>query len=317
MAATVSEYLVKAASICDGSKKFKEKLRVLGDQYDTLSGFKSASVDFLVSLRNAEGNPLIRPFTEKESQLLVGIQNGIDSEESIEGNFVNLLTSNFINKQLAMLENMTLDDLNSNPLLCAALKLNTAAELVKYNVYALATRSIVTSMGFLVQDLLLFSSADVYDGHDYEEGKNVKWDLVVERLDEVKSFIEVKSGPNDLDKGQVKSYQKEIQAVERKGFKGYIGITYGKRDADTVSINLFRQYLNRWEEHTLIGTELWDYITGDENYHQVLMERIKQIAEALLEHQSILACIENKVSSLTEQFGEKYGDIDHYLSQLW
>lgn len=216
-----------------------------------------------------------------------------------------------------MLENMTLDDLNSNPLLCAALKLNTAADLVKYNVYALATRSIVTSMGFLVQDLLLFSSADVYDGHDYEEGKSVKWDLVVERLDEVKSFIEVKSGPNDLDKGQVKSYQKEIQAVERKGFKGYIGITYGKRDADTVSINLFRQYLNRWEERTLIGTELWDYITGDENYHQVLMERIKQIAEALLEHQSILACIENKVSSLTEQFSESYGDIDHYLNQLW
>jgi len=67
MAATVSEYLVKAASFCDGSKKFKEKLRVLGDQYDTLSGFKSASVDFLVALRNAEGNPLIRPFTEKET----------------------------------------------------------------------------------------------------------------------------------------------------------------------------------------------------------------------------------------------------------
>lgn len=317
MAATVSEYLVKAASFCDASKKFKEKLRVLGDQYDTLSGFKSASVDFLVSLRNAEGNPLIRPFTEKETKLLNRIQNGIDANDSIEDNFVNLLTSNFINKQLSMLENMTLDDMNSNPLLCAALKLNTAAELVKYNVYALATRSIVTSMGFLVQDLLLFSSADVFDGHDYEEGKNVKWDLVVERLDEVKAFIEVKSGPNDLDKGQVKSYLKEIQAVERKGCKGYIGITYGKRDADTVSINLFKQYLNRWEERTLIGSELWDYITGNENYHQVLMERIKQIAEVLLEHQSILACIENKVSSLTGQFGEKYDDIDHYLSQLW
>ncbi len=127
-----------------------------------------------------------------------------------------------------MLGDISLEDLNSNPLLCAALKLRTPYELIKYNVYALATRSIVTSMGYLVQNLLLYSSADVYDGKGYNEGKNVKWDLVVERLDDVRSYIEVKSGPNDLDKGQVKSYRKEIQAVEKLGHKGYIGITYGK-----------------------------------------------------------------------------------------
>lgn len=317
MAATVSEYLVKSASFLNGSTKFMEKIRVLGDQYSSLTHFKTASVDFLNGLKNAEGNSLIRPLTPVEQQLLKSIQESIDDNLSIEGNFVKILTSNFIDKQLKMLGDISLDDLNSPPLLCAALKLRTPYELIKYNVYALATRSIVTSMGYLVQNLLLYSSADVYDGKGYNEGKNVKWDLVVERLDDIRSYIEVKSGPNDLDKGQVKSYRKEIQAVEKLGHKGYIGITYGKREANTVSINLFKQYLDKWEERTLIGTELWDFITKDDNYHMTLTNSIQQIADTILSQQSIIEKIENRVNALVEQFNSKYESIDAYLAKLW
>lgn len=317
MAATVSEYIVKAASFLNISKKAKEKFRILGDQYGTLTGFKSASIDVFNNFKNAEGKSLISPLTANEQQIIQSIQQNIDEHSSIEGNFIIILTSNFINKQLKMLEDMSLDDLNSNPLLCAALRLSTPYELIKYNVYALATRSIVTSMGYFVQDLLLYSSADVYNGKDYDEGKNVKWDLVVERLNVVRSYIEVKSGPNDLDKGQVKSYRKEIQAVEQLGYNGYIGITYGKRDSNTVSINLFKQYLEKWENRTLIGTELWDFITEDENYHLTLTTSIQQIAETLLAQQSIIDKVEEKVNALVNSFNEKYSGIDEYLSQLW
>lgn len=317
MAATVSEYLVKSASFLNGSAKFMDKLRVLGGLYGSLTNFKTASVDFLNGLKNAEGNSLILPLTTVEQQLLKSIQELIDESLSVEANFVKILTSNFIEKQLKMLGDISLDDLNSNPLLCAALKLSTPYELIKYNVYALATRSIVTSMGYLVQNLLLYSSADVYDGKNYNEGKSVKWDLVVERLDAVRSYIEVKSGPNDLDKSQVKSYKKEIQAVEKLGYKGYIGITYGKRDANTVSINLFKQYLDKWDERTLIGTELWDFITEDVNYHMTLTNSIQQIAETLLSQQSIIEKIENRVNALVEQFNNKYDSIEEYLAELW
>lgn len=317
MAATVSEYIVKAASFLNISKKTKEKFRILGDQYGTLTGFKSASIDVFNNFKNAEGKSLISPLTANEQQIIQSIQQNIDEHSSIEGNFIIILTSNFINKQLKMLEDMSLDDLNSNPLLCAALRLSTPYELIKYNVYALATRSIVTSMGYFVQDLLLYSSADVYNGKDYDEGKNVKWDLVVERLNAVRSYIEVKSGPNDLDKGQVKSYRKEIQAVEKLGYNGYIGITYGKRDSNTVSINLFKQYLEKWEKRTLIGTKLWDFITEDENYHLTLTTSIQQIAEALLAQHSIIDKVEEKVNALVHSFNEKYSGIEEYLSQLW
>lgn len=317
MAATISEYLVKYATFHNASPKLKNKLRILGDQYGTLTGFKMATIESLNGLKNAEGKSLIVPLTSGEQKIVLSIQRGIDDRSSIETNFINILTSNFITKQLKMLEDMTIEDLNTNPLLCAALRFNTAYELVKYNVYALATRSIVTSMGYFVQDLLLYSSADVYDGKDFDEGKNVKWDLVVERLDAVRSYIEVKSGPNDLDKGQIKSYKKEIQAVEKLGHKGYIGITYGKRDSDTVSISLFKQYLDKWAERTLIGTELWDFITENDNYHLTLTTSIQQIAESILSRQSIIDKIEERVNVLAERFNEKYNCIDDYLSQLW
>lgn len=317
MAATISEYLVKAAVCNNASRGFIRKVSTLGDQFSTLHGFKTASIKALEGIRNQEGYPLIKPFTEREKEILTLIQNNINESASIEDNFITLLTARFIRKQMQMLSDMNLNDINTNPLLCGALRLETVPDLVRYNVYALATRSIVTSMGYLVQDLLLYSSSDVYDGKDYKEGKNTKWDIVVERMDAVRSYIEVKSGPNDLDAAQVKNYKAEIRAVEKKGHKGYIGITYGKRDADTVTFNLFRQYLDKWEERTLIGTELWDFVSENESYHEELMSMIKQTASLVLREQSIVELIEQKIDQLILAFIDTYGSIDEYFSKLW
>lgn len=255
--------------------------------------------------------------TDKEKHIVHLIQNDIDDTLSLEDNFIALLTARFIRKQTKMLSDMSLEDINTNPLLCNALKLETVSDLVRYNVYALATRSIVTSMGYLVQDLLLYSSSDVFDGKEYKEGKNSKWDIVVERMDTVRSYIEIKSGPNDLDAAQVKNYKSEIYSVERKGHKGYIGITYGKRDANTVTLNLFRQYLDNWEERTLIGTELWDYVSKNESYHEELMSMIKQTATLVLQEQSIVSLIEQRIDVLIDVFNATYGSIDEYYAQLW
>ena len=260
---------------------------------------------------------MVKALTDKEKEIIHLVQGEIDDNASLEDNFIALLTARFIRKQIKMLSDMSLEDINTNPLLCSALKLESVSDLVRYNVYALATRSIVTSMGYLVQDLLLYSCSDVFDGKEYKEGKNSKWDLVVERLDAVRSYIEVKSGPNDLDAAQVKNYKAEIRAVERKGHKGFIGITYGKREANTVTLNLFRQYLDNWEERTLIGAELWDYVSGNESYHEELMAMIKQTASLVLQEQSIVELIEIKINLLITAFNETYGSIDEYFSKLW
>lgn len=317
MAATLSEYIVTAAKIKDAKKELIEKLRILGYQYKTLCGFKTATSSVLNSLKDAEGNPLINPLTEKEFKLLNSIQDDIDTSISLEANFVKILTRSFVEKQKNMLLSMKLSDINSNPLLCCALNLDSSYEFIKYNVYALATRSIVTSMGYLVQKLLLYASPDVHDGKDYPDGIKTKWDLVVERLNEVKSYIEVKSGPNDLDVGQVKSYRDEIIDVEDKGYKGYIGITYGKKQTSTISIGLFKQYLENWEDRTLVGAELWEFITGKNNYHLELMNSIHTITDVLLTEKSIIAMIDEKINELTDELNKTYGSIEEYLNQQW
>lgn len=54
-----------------------------------------------------------------------------------------------------------------------------------------------------MQNLLLYSNEYIFDGKTYEEGDKTKFDLVIDRLGEVKSFLEIKSGFNDMDAGQV------------------------------------------------------------------------------------------------------------------
>lgn len=317
MASTVREYLIKAASIKSATTGFKTKIGIVGDLYSTLAGVKKASASKLNAQKNLEGAPLFKPFTEKEIALFDEIKKGIDPNKSIEENFIKLLTAHFIDKQLLMLQKLNLVSITTNPLLCSALKMDTVEELVKFNVYAATARSIVTSMGYLIENLLLYSNPDVKDGKEFDEGESNKWDLVIERLDSVRCYIEVKSGPNDLDKTQIKSYNKEIKAVEAEGYKGFIGISYGRKDIKTVTTDLLPNYLDEWESHTLIGTELWDFVSGNPSYHEQLMAVIKETASKMLRGKSIVRMIERRVKALTKEFNEKYSSIDDYFAQLW
>jgi len=217
-----------------------------------------------------------------------------------------------------MLETLNVEKLNSNPMLCRALNFQVASDLVRYNAYAAISRSIVTSMGFLIQDLLLFSSENVFDGKQYAEGDKTKYDIVVESLNGVRSYIEVKSWAKmTLILRKLNHYKDELEKVEKLGYKAFIGITYGKRCNGSVSFGLFEQYLPKWAERTLIGQELWDYVTTNPNYHEILMNKIQQIAESLLGNESIIIRIENKIAQLTTEFEKKYATLEDYYSTLW
>ena len=314
---SISDYVVKAASFQTNAKGLLRNVRTLADQFNTLGAFKRASLESLRAIRNQEGSPLVKPFGKQLADLITSIQAGIDETKSLGDNFIFLLTSRFILRQLDNIDEISLEKINANPLLCTTLKLETVDDLIKFNVYALATRSIVTAMGFLIQDLLLYSSPNAYPGKNFEEGKKVKWDIVVEKIGAVRSYIEVKSGPNDLDAGQVKSYQEQIEEVESNGHKGYIGISYGKRGSKSVSFGLFKQYLNNWEERTLIGTELWDFVSGCDSYHEQLMEMLQFTASEVLNQESVIRKIEGKIVQLCEEFNKSYGSIEDYFKQLW
>lgn len=233
MAATVKNYIIKGGKFCfEGnlSSGTKHKLEVIGNHFSTLSGFKSATIDTLNNLRTVEGDECFRRLTNKETEAINRLQETIDLSLSLTQNFIKILTQDFIKKQIKAIDALTLEGLNANPILCRALKLNTIDDFLKFYVYSAISRSIVTSMGYLVQDLLLFSNEYIFDGKNYSEGIKTKWDVVIDKIGSVKKFLEIKSGPNDMDVAQIKHYAEEIEAVESIGAKGYIGVTYGKKE---------------------------------------------------------------------------------------
>ena len=320
MASTLSALVLKGGSIYfNGSptRVTKDKFAIIGSRYGTLVGFKMASIDTFNTFTTEDGTPCFRALTQKERNALQSLQSMIDPNISIEENFIKLLTKDFIRRQEFAISNITLEGLNANPLLCKALKLSTPEEFVKFYTYSAISRSIVTSMGFLVQDLMLYSNTNVFDGKNYPATYGTKWDVVIEKLNGTKSYIEVKSGPNDLDKTQILAYDKAINLVLQHGEEAYLGITYGKKEGQYVSTSILETYMADWREKTLIGAELWDYISDNPEYHNVLMNTIHETAESYLGDISLVQCIDNKISSLVDDFNRLYNRLDSFYNSLW
>jgi cell fate (sporulation/competence/biofilm development) regulator YmcA (YheA/YmcA/DUF963 family) len=183
--------------------------------------------------------------------------------------------------------------------------------------YQSISRSVVTSVGFLVQNLILYSSEYVHDGKDDELGERTKWDVVVHKMDEIKAYLEIKSGTNDINKSQIHHYRDEIELIEKQGFRAFIAETYGKREAKTVSHGLLKQYLPEWENRTLIGKELWAFITNDKEYHHKLIEMLLNASKHILANDTIIDKIEEKIKPLTKDFRKKYESYNQFLRLLW
>jgi hypothetical protein len=320
VAATTQELIIKGFQIHSGSTAsgLKEKIEMIASHYGTIKGFlKAARKDFDKLVFKVD-NPRFKLTNSDFAKIQAFQKSGlIDANLSVQENFVKILATRFISRQLLMIENMQLETLNVNPILSGALNLNNEEDLIRYYTYQAISRSIVTSAGFLVEDLLLYASDSIVGGKHDEHGEETKWDLVVERLGEVKAYLEIKSGPNDLDKAQIHHYHKAFDVIEKKGFRAFIGETYGKREDDTVTHGLYKTYLPNWEKRTLIGRELWEFVSGTRNYHEKLVDLLFKTSKMLLADATFSDKIEKKLKPLTSDFKKKYKTYDNFLKSLW
>ncbi len=177
-----------------------------------------------------------------------------------------------------------------------------------------AARSIVTSMGFFVEKLLLASSVSAQEAED-------PWDIIVNGKDGKQHWIQVKSGPNDMDADQIRHWRKLIARKLLSGQKAYIGISYGKRTRPTVTMGLFKTYLPDWEKRTLIGRELWDFISQDGKYHERLFPLLAQGAAQVLGSESIDERLRRSVKRITAEFNQRYRPpktaVQKYLADIF
>ena len=320
MSISTKELICKSYQVYnDGlTGSMKEKLEMIASQFETVESFLKANKQDFEKLVFKVGRKKFK-LTNDDFNKLESLRNSglLDGSLSNRDNYIDILINQFISRQEVMIEKMTLNSLNVNPILVGALNLNNELDLIRFYVYQAVSRSMVTSVGYLVQNLLLYSGDSISDGKFSSLGNSTKWDLVIERKRRKKVFIEVKSGTNDLNKSQVLHFEKEIYSIEELGYRAYIGETYGKRMDNTITHGLYKQYLPDWGKRTLIGKELWEFVSGEKEYHLHLIKSLFKSSEKLLSDQTFIDKIEKKIESLILEFQRQNESFDKYLSSLW
>lgn len=278
------------------------KARSLASYFADIKTFLESEEEDLLNIKGISGKRTIN-LTEEEIQNISNIKKigYLDPNVKVSENYLAAISRAFTKRQLKMIESLSLGKINPNPFLIQTLNLKTPEELIRINVYMTATRSIVTSMGFFVENLLLASSESVEKGSD-------GWDIVKTDRKSGKHWVQVKSGPNDMDKDQIVYWAEKIQKKIIEGDGAYIGTTYGKRTNKTVTFGIMKQLLPDWEMKTLIGKELWDFISDDPNYHTKLFNILSKSAYQILQSNSICSEIELCITRLKKDFIGKYGD---------
>lgn len=295
----------------------KSKARSLASHFAELQEFLNIEASALTSIRSISGQRTIRLTADEIERILAFKSSGnLSSQLTVAENFLACICRNFTRRQLAMIKILTLENLNPNPFLIRALNLDTPEDVVRLNVYMASTRSIVTSMGFFLQDILLSSSETVENAP-----KNSGWDLIKTTDNGELCWIQVKSGPNNMDKDQIVYWAMKIQEKINAGDKAYIGIVYGKRSNKTVTMGLLRQFLPDWELKTLIGRELWDFLSEDPDYSSQLFEILRTSAAKVLQEHSISDAIEVCVHRIKNEFISKYGEgslgVSNYIAHIF
>jgi len=287
----LSWIIIKEAKIEEG------KGSAIASQFSRLESF--IETDFLTKkFMRMDKTEII--LNQAQRERLEGLKKFVNKSGTVRANWMWYLSQNFINTTMRNIKELSLDTMNVNPFLIRALNLESPDEVVRFNVYQTATRSIVTSMGFTLENLVARSGA--------RKGKKGEWYDVVKEIGDLTYWIQVKSGPNDVDADQVRHFSPKFDETESvKNNLARLGITYGKRSLTTISFSHLKKYMNNWEERLLVGKELWDFVSSEKNYHVFVLDSINEIATKLLKGSSVEKEIENAVKNITIEFESKFG----------
>ncbi len=288
----------------------KKTAKDLAEQFSTLASFKETDFKTATFTHSGDGKKIrIRERTKEKAE---EIKKYINPNVSLPENWIKFTIHRTTHKFLDNISELSLDKINMNPFLIRALNLKTPKEVIRFNAYQTITRSIVTSMGTALEYMVGNSGARM--------GKKGEWYDVVKKIDKSTYWIQVKSGPNNINKDQLEKFAENFAKTEEEENQyARLGIVYGKRDLNTVSIGLVKKYLKNWKKQLLVGSELWKFVSREKNYHVKVLKWIDEVATEILRNKSIDGEISQSISKLTREFEEKYGcgrdGVQKYLAE--
>jgi hypothetical protein len=197
-----------------------------------------------------------------------------------------------------------IDEAAINPFLVKALGINDFDSLARFYVYQRIGRSLVTSFGTAMENMI----------RALVGGQKVGWWDVKKIIGNTTYYMSVKSGPRDMDKDQVQHFAgraREIMTSDRTALP-VIAMGYGREPMGAISPTLRNEGLSP-DRHTLTGKQLYDTITGQTNYHVRLLELTERVALETLGNRRFINLIENKVKEIAEEFRSRYRSVDELL----
>lgn len=222
-------------------------------------------------------------------------------------------SDNIVKNHLKNTEKLcSLDKFTVNPFLVSYLAKYsfgsvTAENIAKSLIYPrVMGTSITTSFGTHVQNFIseaLPGYASTTPGIDVE---------FISRVDGRKKWCQLKSGPNTINKDDVKSildHFKTIRGLARvnrmRNFNAdldcVVGVLYGARD------DLNSHYKKIDESNpVLVGQEFWFQLTGDEKFYIDIIEEFEKCAAGFDARESDLQGI---VESLADDISKKYPEM--------
>lgn len=276
----------------------KERAARLAGKFQSLESFRDADFGTL-ELQSPEGRRIT--ITERDLAKINKAKDLVHPEQSLVENWIKFTSHNTTLKIIENVRGLALDCINMNPFLIRMLHLRTPEELLRFNVYQTVSRSIVTSMGTSLEYMVADCGG--------RRGRKREWYDVVKEDADGTYWIQVKSGPNNIDKDQMDKFNDKFnETAKEPGQHPRLGITYGKPGRKTVSLPMAAKYLDNWESRLLLGRELWDFMSGEENYHRKILSWIDEAVSEDLKNQSIDDEIQAAINRVAHEFKSRYGD---------
>ena len=305
----------------------KKRARRITELFESFESFKRYDFESPDSVLGSRRSACFGTQIEK----LKDCQDLFNGEMEMNEIWIRCLTRVFVERQKTRIRTMGLDSINMNPFLIKALGMKTPEDVIRFYCYQALGRSIVTSFGFILEDMVIHSGAkkerEWYDAKKEADGNTYR--------------IQLKSGTNDIDKDQMDRFRSKFDKTEKNGQLPRLGFAYGKsgdRDALLHSIKLYLlppkirdlikahskqkrldvkdldpkqkrlvfKALEDAEKKILIGKDLWYFVSGKENYHLDVLEMISRASEDM--DLSLVSEIEARVGTLVGDFKDKYKD---------
>lgn len=264
--------------------------------------FLDADSEMISNLKKENGNQML---SDVEIKGIIDLQQEFTDFDDLREAWIYFIGKEFLIVQIRALESVSLSNLDFNPFLMTVLDFKTPQEVLEFNLYQTVTRSIVTSWGTTVENLLVRCGGEKFsEKNSLRSGRRPDLQKVI---DGKKFYLQIKSGPNTMNVDMVNSLNEVINEYRIREPEAtlLLGMTYGKKNRISSQI---RKNLNDFDKSFLIGRELWDFVSEEKDFHReifTILDKSSECVTSVTFSEHLKNCLTKLVSEWKLQHGDR------------